>query len=347
MNLRIVRSIALRTKLENQKGAKKMTEKKTNEEEIKKNEEEVVVTPENEVLKDSEETVVDTETETTPAKEDEVAPSDTETVVEDDVVTEEVIVDEEVPSKDLNEVDATTETTATNTAEEIILEEGIEALASSGVVEGVSIEGEEIDGEFDEEDLEDEDLEDEEPKGKLAKHMGKILYSLLGIMIVAVLIFGYYVFPFFSKIGGTWQGENTAGTFKIVNKGSKSEFSFVDMNGVKGMNLVFTSELTRKGVNQFGATDTSVKIVLDKKTIDEANIKAFKELTDQVKVKDETDKEVVLVYTKAAYETAFKDTNLDEYFNYRLTNFNFALQGKDLMLKNKDFATPEVNFTRK
>lgn len=315
MNLRIVRSIALRTKLENQKGVKKMTEKKTNEEEIKKNEEEV-------------------------------APSDTETVVEDDVVTEEVIVDEEVPSKDLNEVDATTETTATNTAEEAILEEGIEALASSGVVEGVSIEGEEIDGEF-EEDLEDDDLEDEEPKGKLAKHMGKILYSLLGIMIVAVLIFGYYVFPFFSKIGGTWQGENTAGTFKIVNKGSKSEFSFVDMNGVKGMNLVFTSELTRKGVNQFGATDTSVKIVLDKKTIDEANIKAFKELTDQVKVKDETDKEVVLVYTKAAYETAFKDTNLDEYFNYRLTNFNFALQGKDLMLKNKDFATPEVNFTRK
>ena len=66
-----------------------------------------------------------------------------------------------------------------------------------------------------------------------------------------------------------------------------------------------------------------------------------------MKVKDETDKEVVLVYTKAAYETAFKDTNLDEYFNYRLTNFNFALQGKDLMLKNKDFATPEVNFTRK
>lgn len=323
MNLRIVRSIALRTKLENQKGVKKMTEKKTNEEEIKKNEEEVVVTPENEVLKDSE-----------------------ETVVEDDVVTEEVIVDEEVPFKDLNEVDATTETTATNTAEEAILEEGIEALASSGVVEGVSIEGEEIDGEF-EEDLEDDDLEDEEPKGKLAKHMGKILYSLLGIMIVAVLIFGYYVFPFFSKIGGTWQGENTAGTFKIVNKGSKSEFSFVDMNGVKGMNLVFTSELTRKGVNQFGATDTSVKIVLDKKTIDEANIKAFKELTDQVKVKDETDKEVVLVYTKAAYETAFKDTNLDEYFNYRLTNFNFALQGKDLMLKNKDFATPEVTFTRK
>ncbi|TFJ70007.1 hypothetical protein [Carnobacterium maltaromaticum] len=320
-----------------------MTEKKTNEEEIKKNEEEVVVTPENEVLKDSEETVVNTETEITPAKEDEV---DTETVVEDDVVTEEVIVDEEVASKDLNEVDTTTETTATNTTEEEILEEGIEALASSGVVEGVSIEGEEIDGEF-EEDLEDDDLEDEEPKGKLAKHMGKILYSLLGIMIVAVLIFGYYVFPFFSKIGGTWQGENTAGTFKIVNKGSKSEFSFVDMNGVKGMNLVFTSELTRKGVNQFGATDTSVKIVLDKKTIDEANIKAFKELTDQVKFKDETDKEVVLVYTKAAYETAFKDTNLDEYFNYRLTNFNFALQGKDLMLKNKDFATPEVNFTRK
>lgn len=323
-----------------------MTEKKTNEEEIKKNEEELVVTPENEVLKDSEETVVNTETEATPAKEDEVATS--ETVVEDEVVTEEVIVDEEVASKDLNEENPKTETTATNTAEEAILEEGIEALASSGVIEGVTLEGEEIDGEFDEENLEDdEDFEDEEPKGKLAKHMGKILYSLLGIMIVAVLIFGYYVFPFFSKIGGTWQGENTAGTFKIVNKGSKSEFSFVDMNGVKGMNLVFTSELTRKGVNQFGATDTSVKIVLDKKTIDEANIKAFKELTDQVKVKDETDKEVVLVYTKAAYETAFKDTNLDEYFNYRLTNFNFALQGKDLMLKNKDFATPEVNFTRK
>lgn len=331
-----------------------MTEKKTNEEEINKNEAEVTATPENEevvVATETEETtVVADETVTNSENEEVIVSAEETTVKEDGTVTEvevinETIVDEDSVSKDLNE-DATTTEPAATAAEETILAEGVDALASSGVVEGVMLEGEEIDGEFEDEDLDDDDLE-EEPKGKLAKHMGKILYSLLGIMIVAVLIFGYYVFPFFSKIGGTWQGENTAGTFKVVNKGSKSEFSFVDMNGVKGMNLVFTSELTRKGVNQFGATDTSVKIVLDKKTIDEANIKAFKELTDQVKVKDETDKQVVLVYTKEAYETAFKDTDLDSYFNYRLTNFNFALQGKDLMLKNKDFATPEVTFTRK
>lgn len=330
-----------------------MTEKKTNEEEINKNDAEVTGTPEDKevvVTTESEEKIAVADDTVASAEGEEVVVSAEKTdVKEDEAVTEvevvnETTIDEVSVSKNLNE--DTAETVATD-AEETILEEGVEALASSGVVEDATLEGEEIDGEFDEEDLDDEDLEDEEPKGKLAKHMGKILYSLLGIMIVAVLIFGYYVFPFFSKIGGTWQGENTAGTFKVVNKGSKSEFSFVDMNRVKGMNLVFTSELTRKGVNQFGATDTSVKIILDKKTIDKANIKAFKELTDQVKVKDETDKEVVLVYTKAAYETAFKDTNLDEYFNYRLTNFNFALQGKDLMLKNKDFATPEVTFARK
>lgn len=200
---------------------------------------------------------------------------------------------------------------------------------------------------LDDGDFEPEDFEDEEPKGKIAKHMGKILYSLLGIMIVAVLIFGYCVFPFYSKIGGTWNGTNTAGTFQIVNKGSESKFSFVDMNGIKGMDLVFTSTLNRKGINQYDVKDTTVSIVLDKTIIKDEQIKEFKSLTDQVKVKSETKKELVLTYTKEAYKAAFAEIDVDSYFNYRLTNFNFTLQGKDLMLKNKDFASPEITFTHK
>lgn len=105
-------------------------------------------------------------------------------------------------------------------SEEMASEETAEKAEQVLIEKEEVVEASELEEEFEDdlEDFSDEELE-EEPKSKLAKYMGPILYSLLGIMIVAALIFTYYVFPFFSKVSGEWTGSSASGTFKIVNKG--------------------------------------------------------------------------------------------------------------------------------
>lgn len=303
-----------------------MTEKNTNEEEVKETEEQQEnnkneTTPANETVED---------TETSEEK--------TEEKTADDEVREEHTTKDEIGTEINTTESETLESEKTSEMDDIII------IADATTTDSESEENLN-DENFLNEDL--EELEDEAPQGKLTKHMGKILYTLLGIVIVAVLLFSYYVFPFYSKIGGTWSGTSQIGEFKLVNKGSKSEFTIVNMNNIKGMDLVFTSQLNRQGVNEYGAKDTAVTIVLNKKKIPEEQIKQFKDLKDQVKVKSESKKEVVLTYTDSAYKAAFSGVDVNSYFNYRLANFNFALQGKNLMLKNKDFASTEITFTHK
>ncbi|ANZ98951.1 hypothetical protein BFC22_02030 [Carnobacterium divergens] len=233
-------------------------------------------------------------------------------------------------------------------SEEMASEETTEKAEQVLIEKEEVVEASELEEEFEDdlEDFSDEELE-EEPKSKLAKYMGPILYSLLGIMIVAALIFTYYVFPFFSKVSGEWTGSSASGTFKIVNKGKDSEFRFVDMNGTKGLDLIFESNLSRKGVNQYDVTNTKVKLSLSKKDISKENIEAMKKETKLVKVEKETAKEVILSYTKEGIKSSFGDTKLNDLFHYQLSDINWMLKGETLVLKNQVFANPLLDFQRK
>ncbi|MDR0846448.1 MAG: hypothetical protein LBN08_02950 [Lactobacillales bacterium] len=180
------------------------------------------------------------------------------------------------------------------------------------------------------------------------KKLQTILTAALVVVVLAILVIGFKLYPFSMKLNGDWSASIEGAPVSLSVKGGEFTFSQANYQNQAPFTIRYTGKLKADGVNHFTGKDIKVYMLVDKKQLTAAEVQNLKENQgDYYKVKNDALYLMTIEFSDAMVKQMYPTKSINQSFGFDLKYDVLQLFGsKVIALNNSRMSKDLIEFTK-